>query len=518
MSSTFMGLETAKRSLFTQTAALNTTGHNIANANTKGYSRQVVNMVASQPMEAPSLTRSNTPGQLGTGVEYTSVTRIRENFLDDQYRNENKKLGSTSIQQDTLSKLEKIFNEPSDTGLQSVLGNFWSSWSDLSKDPENTDARKVVRENAMALTDTFQYVSKSLSDLSNDLTTNINVKVSEINTKTAAIADLNEEIQRIEGLGDDANDLRDQRDQLTDDLSKIASITVQRTDQGYNISLGSTNLVAGKTATETSGAALESAYASGDLSGGEVYGMIVSRDKYVKDYQTELDTIANTIANGPVTVTIPKGSVLPEGTVISGVTYSGASRTLTDDLTVQVNGINGLHKLGYTNLNGSLSTAGDFFTSSDGSSVTASTIQVSEEIRNDVNEISTSMRTSTSGSTESVVVGNNSMALLISQLKDTKFSFTKNGVTTTATVNDYYNSDIGQLGVQAEQANRSLQNQQALVDQVESSRQSISGVSLDEEMSNLIKFQHAYSAAARVMTTFDEMLDKVINSMGTVGR
>jgi flagellar hook-associated protein 1 FlgK len=231
MSSTFHGIETAKRSLFTQMAALNTTGQNIANANTPGFSRQVVNMSASIPMEAMAMNRSNTPGQLGTGVEVTSITRVRQSFLDDQFRNENNSLGNWSIQSDTLDKLQSIINEPSDSGLSKVLNNFWSSWSDLSKDPENATGRKIVSENTKALTDALNQTSKQLSDLSNDLTTNIQVKTTEINSTVSTIANLNSEIQRIEGLGDNANDLRDQRDLLTDNLSKIANIQVTNTPQ-----------------------------------------------------------------------------------------------------------------------------------------------------------------------------------------------------------------------------------------------------------------------------------------------
>ena len=176
MRSTFHGLETAKRSLFTQQAALSTTGHNIANANTVGYSRQVVNITASRPIEASGLMSSNAPGQLGTGVEFTSITRMREKFLDDQYRNENKSYGNWTIQAGTMDKLEAIINEPSDTGIRKVLDNFWKSWSDLAKDPDNVTGRKIVKENAMALSNAFNFTNKQLQDLQNDLSSNIEVK------------------------------------------------------------------------------------------------------------------------------------------------------------------------------------------------------------------------------------------------------------------------------------------------------------------------------------------------------
>lgn len=526
MRSTFHNLEIAKRSLYTQQAALSTTGHNIANANTEGYSRQTVNMTAARPIEAPGMMRSNAPGQLGMGVEFTSITRIREKFLDDQFRNENKSSGSWAIQSDTLEKLETIMNEPSDTGIRTVLDNFWKSWSDLAGDPENVTGRKIVRENAIALADALNYTSKQLNDLSTDLTANIGVKAAEMNSLTSGIASLNKEIQRIEGLGNDANDLRDQRDLLADQLSKIANITVQDSAQGYTVMMNSTVLVTYGTATSVTAESLEDAYTSGILNSGEVYGMINSRDRYVADYIDQLNTLANTIADGNITVTLPEGSVLPENTTVekvnsdgttTSVTLTGAACTIgAGGLTINVKGINGLHKLGYLNTS-PIQTGGDIFTAKSGSAITAATIELNPSIANNPDLIASSLRVDGT----QVVKGNNTMALLISQLKDTKFSFT-GGATTSliqqGTLDDYFRAIVGQLGVQSKEASRQSDNQVALVDQIESRRLSVSGVSLDEEMSNMIKFQHAYTAAARVMTAFDEMLDKIINGMGVVGR
>ncbi|WP_217596241.1 flagellar hook-associated protein FlgK [Cohnella sp. GbtcB17] len=522
MRSTFHTLETAKRSLFTQQAALSTTGHNIANANTAGYSRQTVNMQATRPIEAIGMTHSTAPGQLGTGVEFDSITRIREQFLDKQYRNQSMDVGNWTIQADTLSKLENVFNEPSDTGIRSLIDKLWTSWSDLAQDPENVTGRKIVRETAMALTNAINLTSKQLGDMKADLTANIETKANEINSYLTNISDLNREISRITGYGDDANDLMDQRDLLTDKLSKIININVTNTDQGYEISMGGVQLVQGATSFPVDSASLESAYgggSGGDLTSGEVYGVLKSRDGYVTDYQSQLDTLANTLANGEFKVTLPAGTVLPNGVTLDGTTYSDSNRFLSSPLEVAVKGINGLHKLGYT-LQDPLQTGGDFFVSSDGGPITAATFALNPLIQDKPDLIASSMKTS--GTPEKVVPGNNTLALLMSNLKDTKFTFTSPGgtvpVVAQGRLDDFYQSVIGQLGVQSQNAQRQVDNQETLLTNVESRRQSVSGVSLDEEMSNMIKFQHAYNAAARVMTTFDEMLDKVINGMGTVGR
>ncbi|MCU6792946.1 flagellar hook-associated protein FlgK [Paenibacillus sp. WQ 127069] len=527
MRSTFGGIEISKRALFTQQEALNTTGHNVANANTRGYSRQVVNMVAAKPMEAIGLQRSTVPGQMGQSVEFTSITRVRENFLDSQYYNENKSSGEWNIRQDTLDKLEAIINEPSDTGVRQVVQNFWNAWQELSKAPDNLTARAVVKESALAMSDAFNHTSKQLSNLNSDLTDNINVKSTYINSTAQQVAALNNEIYRIEGFGNNANDLRDQRNVLLDDLSKTINITVQEDVNGYRVSMGAQVLVDGfNVASTVTPESLQGSF-GGDLSSGEVYGMIYSRDKLVSSYSNEIDTMVKTLVEGDIKVTLPVGSVVPEGTAVGSKTYSGsvADRTLkeTDNREITVKGFNGLHKLGYSMDNGKAALGTDFFMSSSGT-LSAATLKVNPTIENDVSKIAASLRTyvDPTDSVEKVVRGNNDMSLLIAGLRDKPFNFDPTGsgavVLKDGTVDEFFRAVVGQLGVQGQEAKRQATNQQVLVEQVEARRQSVSGVSMDEEMSNMIKFQHAYNAAARAMTVYDEALDKVINSMGVVGR
>ncbi|OMF35837.1 flagellar hook-associated protein FlgK [Paenibacillus sp. FSL H8-0548] len=518
MGSTFHGLETARRSLFTSQTALNTTGHNIANANTAGYTRQVVNMTASRSIEALGYSKSTAAGQLGTGVEASSIDRVRNRFLDDQFHSEYKWLGNQTVQLDTLNKLEGIVNEPSNTGLQTVLSNFWNAWSDLSVNPDSVDGRAVVKEQTAALIDTFNYTANQLNDLKSDLTENAEINLSNLNSIINTIAQLNGEIERIEAMGDRANDLRDQRDLLTDELSGLVNINMKEMSNGYSISMGGIELVNGKTATPLEMADVTAAIASGDLNNGAIYGTIYSRDSHVQGYIDNLNAMANTIANGEFQVTIPKGSILPEGTILNGVSYTGTSRELTEDLPVTVKGLNGLHQLGYT-LSGEPGLP--IFTDASGSTenLTALNLRLNSAIDTDPSKIATSMRvTFNEDGTETAVVGNNMMSVLMSKMRDTKFDFdSSNSGTSMNTIDTYFRSVVGKLGVQTSEAKRLQANQQTLVDQVDSNRMSVSGVSLDEEMSNMIKYQHAYNAAARNMTMIDEMLDRVINNMGRVG-
>lgn len=481
MRSTFGGIETSKRGILTQQAALTTAGHNVANANTPGFSRQVVKMVASEPIEALSLNRSTIPGQMGQGVEFTEVKRIREAFLDKQFANENKSFGEWTVRQDTLEKLEAIINEPSDTGLRQVLDNFWNSWQELSKQPDNLETRAVVKESALAVTDAFNHAAKQLNDLASDLNDNVSVKVTQVNTTLKQIAGLNNEIFRVEGLGNNANDLRDQRDLLVDELSKVINVSVQEESGGYRVKMGNQDLVVASVATEFDESTASSAYPS-DLNSGELYGLMLSNQRYVSEYKNQLNSMVSTI----------------------------------------VTAVNTAHKEGYT-LQDPPTKGGDFFSPIADFSTAAGTMKVSANITDSVENIAASSRTYIDANgVERVVKGNNEQALKLAGIKNQKYNFDGSGVTKIilngGTFDEFLRAVVSEIGVQTQEAQRQVSNQKILVDQVEARRQSVSGVSLDEEMADMIKYQHAYNAAARALTTFDEMLDKVINSMGTVGR
>lgn len=511
MRSTFGGLEIAKRSLFTHQAALTTTGHNISNANTQGYTRQTVNFVAARPIEAVGLMRSNVPGQMGQSVEFSGIERIREQFLDDQYMNENKSLGEWTIRSDTLEKLEKVINEPSDTGIRQTVEGFWNSWQELTKNPDSMTNRVLVKERTIAMTDALNDTSTKLKDLSSDLTDNITAKAQQVDTILDQIAKLNDEIFRVEGLGNDANDLRDQRDLLVDDISKMVNVTVTEEEAGYNVMMGNASLVQGGTKqVDVTPAYLQTAYGT-DLQTGEVFGMIFSRDTIVKSYVDELNTMVKSMVNGQVEVTLPPNTMLPTGVTVTATDGTTVTGTLTEEKTVRVNGLNGLHQLGY-DMSGNPGTP--FFQMTAGDE--AGTLHLNPTILDDVFKIAAANRTyvDADGNTK-VVQGSNELALLVAGLRTKKLEYTSGQ---TGTVDDFFRSIITKLGIEGQEAHRQMANQQVLVEHVESRRQSVSGVSLDEEMANMIKYQHAYNAAARAMTVYDEMLDKVINGMGVVGR
>jgi flagellar hook-associated protein 1 FlgK len=464
------------------------------------------------------------PGQIGQSVEVESIRRARDTFLDGQYYNENKNHGEWTVRSSVMEKIESIFNEPSEVSIQSAMDKFWSAWQDLSKEPDHIFARAVLSERAMNMTSSFNNASIQLTNYADDITEDIGVKTQEINLLTKQIAAMNKEIYRVEGLGNQANDLRDQRDVLLDDLSKIVNIAVQRVDKGYNITMGSVVLVnEWNEGTPLTTASFIEAYEDGDLKSGEVYGMVHAKEVIIPSYRVQLDTLAKTMAEGDVKVTLPKGSVLPEGTVLDGVTYTGPARKLTADLQVTVKGLNGLHRLGYT-MDNTLQPGADFFAKLPGNSTyTAASITVHPDIVANSKNIATSMGTYIdNGGTERVLQGNGDLAIVMSELRNQRINFDSGDpnlpLLPDGTFDGYYRVVISQIGVQGQEAMRQMELHDDILEQIDSRRQSTSGVSLDEELSNMITFQHAYNAAARAMTTFDEMLDKIINGMGVVGR
>lgn len=486
MRSTFHGLETARRGMFTQQSALQTTGHNIANANTPGYSRQRVNFVQSEPYPAAARNRPNIPGQVGTGVQAGSIQRVREGFLDVQFRTENNKFGQWETKRTALAKMEDILNEPSDTGLSKTMDRFWQSLQDLAVHPEDEGARSVVLQRGIALSDTFNHMSTSLDNIRKDMGFQADVTAKEINSIIDKINDINIQISEVEPHGYLPNDLYDKRDNLVDQLSGLVNIKVERVetvdpslidlnynpDGKYNIHL-----------LDDKGASL---------------GLLV-------DANTNTITEINSVVD-PTTSELTTLSFGPNNLLDGSVKTIGKLQALRDayekdfpDMITNLDNLvfgfieafNAQHNSG---LGLDEATPGNFFepVPQDGA---AKAINV---VLTDVKKIAAA---SAGGKN-----GDGSNALNLADVRDT------------VNFQSQYEGFIGSMAVDAQKAAGMSSNAVVLLDSVEKRRQSISGVSLDEEMTNMIQYQHAYNAAARNITVVDEMLDKIINGMGVGGR
>lgn len=524
MTSTFHGLETSKRALFVTTTQMQTMGQNIANQNTEGYSRQRVNISATNPIWQMGMTKSQMPGQLGTGVQVDSITRMRDSFLDIQYRRENQSLGAYNILNSTMTSLQNILNEPSDNGISAVMNDFWDSWEALNRDPSLLSARVAVAGAAQNLTDTFKHVGESLTNLENDTNSDIDKKLIDVNNIADNIAKLNVLIRDNESFGDHANDYRDQRDLLLDQLSNLVNIDVTEDDTGMvTVTAAGADLVDGD---QVNPLTRDVAQAATD---GELNGYFQSLSE-IGNLRNQLNGMVDTLVNGPVTVTLDNGYVastnitalndvtLEDGTTIpAGQTIPQGSR-IASSVKLQVNGFNGLHELGY-DLSNPAGSGIPFFTNGGGGSFTIDNIAVNPDIIKDTNKIAASSKYDVVSGANQTIKGNSDIANALASLRDASFTFPSDLTSLSqGTTDDYFRALTSDLGIKASNTTRNQQNQQDMVDTLQMSRQSVSGVNMDEELSDMIRFQQAYNAAARVMTTVDEMLDKVINQMGTVGR
>ncbi|MDF2557308.1 MAG: flagellar hook-associated protein 1 [Bacillales bacterium] len=488
MGSTFMGLELGKRALYAQRAALNTTGNNISNANTDGYTRQRAEFQATK--EIPYIGMSNEVGaaQLGTGVEVNKIVRLRDGFLDLQFRNQNQDLGYFEARADTYARVEGLLNEPSEIGIAHAMDQFWQGWEELSKTPDSAATRAVLAQRGVALAETFQYTNNQLDQMSTDLNRVIQVEVSNINSLTEQIGILNDQIARLVPNNFQPNQMYDQRDNLIDQLSKLINIDVR---------------------PSTSGNGMVDVYVSNQT---PTQALVLGKTAKVVTYPSSGSANQISIDNGPAPVTTPSNPItLDSGELLGRIealtqiipNIKSKLTSMENEFVSQVNQIHSSSSAyNLDDIRNSAATGEglNFFVDADPSASTKWV--VNPNIVTNLNKIA-------AATTQNA--GDGSNATLIANIKKT--ILTINGSSTT--VDDYYQNIIGQMGVDSQQAKRMQNNTQMLVDQVDNQRQSISGVSLDEEMTNMIRYQQAYNAAARVVTVMDEILDKMINGMGS---
>ncbi|MDQ0244758.1 flagellar hook-associated protein 1 FlgK [Bacillus fengqiuensis] len=523
MRSTFHALETARRGMLTQQAALYTTGHNIANANTPGYTRQRVNFVQTEPYPAPSMNRPQIPGQLGTGVEAASVQRVRESFLDVQYRGENQKLGYWQAKSEALAKMEEIMNEPSEEGLAKTMDRFWQSLQDLAVNPSNSGARSVVRERGVAVAETFNYLANSLKDIQGDLKNEIDITVKQVNSLAEQINNINKQISEIEPHGYLPNDLYDERDRLIDELSQIVNIDVSYTKTG-----GKALAIAEGMATirlvDANGTPLGSLVEAEGFKTNEL-SLSYNDDGLVENFKLG-DTGVEQPIHGFSSAGKLKGLIESNGYIDADGKEKGVYAEMLYNLDVMAydfaQEFNRIHSTGWniTDINTPALVDADppmpagtaFFAyegqnqpTDDNKSGAASLLKLHSSIEDSLDNIA-------AASTPTLGDGKNALAL--AEVKNNKLTINGNETT----VQNYYESIIGGMAVNAQEADRLMKNSGVLLDAVQQRRDSTSAVSLDEEMTNMIQFQHAYNASARMITVTDELLDKIINGMGMVGR
>ncbi len=436
-----------------QRHGMNVTSHNISNVNTKGYSRQRVELSPTPPYFTAK-------GLIGSGVMLDNVSRLRNQFIDSQLRTANHQLGEADSQSFLLNQIEAMFNEPSEVGLNNAMTKFFNSFKELSANPEETGIRNIIVQNANHMTRLFQKLDSNVKQLRTDIVENTTGKLNRINKLTKEISEIDIQIIGYSGQGVEAGDLKDERDRKLDELSKLINIRVTE---------------------DLNGSVMVSA-------GGHV---ISSRGGFE---ELKLDLTGNTMkivaGNTGKQVKIDSGEVGGElknyNSVIPG--YIDKLNQLVSTLIMRVNE---LHATGF-GLGNPPETGLEFFIGTD-----ASTIAINPAIANNLNNIAAS---------SDGTAGNNGIALLISNVMNEPIMNNN-----TTSLSHFYNTIIGSIGTDITNIDSAFRTTELIATQLEIQRNSISGVSLDEEMANMIKFQQSFDAAAKVINTVNEMYQTILN-------
>jgi flagellar hook-associated protein 1 FlgK len=444
----------ARSALKTHQRSVEVTSHNIANASTPGYTRQRADLQPETPFRTPF-------GTLGRGVTIDNVYRMRDQFLDARYRQESAAHGRFTELRDQLGQLEAVLGEPSEFGLAATLDAFWSSWSDLANSPTSTAARAVVRNQGEAVARAFNGLDNRFSEIAQNTAAQLADAVGAVNALAREIAGLNSEIVSAEANGQSANDLRDRRDVAIDQLSgMLPTRVVEQPNGSAMVVIGDLTFVDGSTALPL----------TVEASGRGIYALRVEG--------------------------IP-GSFTPDSGRISALTDTLS--TGVPDLRQQIDAVaaavvsevNALHRTGVT-LTGGMGR--DFFAAA---GLTAGTMSLAVLTQSSIHEIAAGV---------SGQAGDGSLALALAGLRDVGA-----GSLGGRSIHDLYVETVTSLGSQVRDADRLAQSQEALLGNVETRRASANGVSIDEEMVDLISHQQAYTAAARIVTVADEMVQTILN-------
>ncbi len=464
-------MTTGKRSMMNSQNALQTVSHNIANKNTEGFSRQRVELASSEPTGFGQT-------RMGQGAYTKAVRRIHNPFLEKQLQNETNELGFGEGQSENLARVEEVFNEQINRGLNRFVGEFFNAFRELSNNPENTATRTLVKETAEFATQDFQRINRQLKDIQRDIDQQVTSSVTTINGITGEIADLNQKIELVENTGATANDERDRRDLLLKQLSKLVNI---RWGEGEN---GQVTVTAGNTAVLVSG------YEAGELK-------VAGTPENATKREGRADVFFKP-SQGKSWVNVTRqfiGGTLGGALDVRDNVINGRLDKIDSLAYSMIKNVNDVHRRGFT-LNDQQGVA--FFKDIGGVRDASEFIDLDKRIYSDVNNIAAAAVKESPG--------DNRVANIIANLQNQKLMDNNK-----STMDDFYNGMVGELAVLTKKSRMVNEHQANIVNQLNKVRESISGVSLDEETVKMIEYQKAFDASARVIRTADEMMDTVLN-------
>lgn len=536
----FDGLHIGLSALQTQKKSIETTGHNIANANNEDYSRQKAIQTTKQPNLLPG-----SDFQMGSGVKVADIERIQDEFINQQVREESQEAGYWDQIQQGMERVESILNEPSDSGLQSAFDSFWNSLQDLNTNPSDTATRAAVKNQGMVLTKAFRNINEQMADYKRSLNGDVDKTVSEINSIADRISNYNKQISTAMASNNKPNDLLDKREALFNELNELVSVKGSTDDVGnLNITVDGKKLV-NKSGTNTLKTQKNGTYEDkiiADLNGkevevnpqgGELKGIMDVRDTEIPNYLDKVDDMAKSLVE-------QFNKKHSNGFDLNGETgndffqlnssYDRASRGI--EVHPDIKADEGINKIA----------AGNY---SEDPNVVTGTITDSNNIETD-RYYNVKVTENNSGNldynivdSEGTNIGSGTDVEEGTELNFSNFNLTLNGTGETninfnknpgngnnasslaesinqdkvlngATITDNYQALISTVGVNAQRADQMKNSQQDLVKQLGNIKESVSGVSLDEEMANMIKYQQGYNAAAKIITKNDEMLQTLM--------
>lgn len=454
-------VDIGKSALFTAQQAITVAGHNIANVNTPGFSRQQVTLSENRP-------ENGSPGQIGTGVHAESIRRSFDAFVEEQLLASRERLGEFTASNSALARLEPLFGDANNLGIGAGLNEFFGALQDVATNPNDLSARTVFLSKATALAGRFNQAATDLTTAQGFLDRQVGQTVTDVNRLTSQIANLNAKIAGAESSGQQANDLRDERGVALANLGELIEISsIEDATGQLTVFAGRGHVLVDKEQTYqlvgvpdlSNNGLLDVRYDAGAgpttslssvIQSGRLKGLLGVRDQTIPSLRASLDTLASEI----------------------------------------VTQVNQQHRLGF-GLDGS--TNQDFFAPT---GTTASTIAVSL----------TNVRQIAASSTAAGVPGNSANALALAGLKNTDFASLG-----TVSFQEYYSTIAGNFGSIAQGVDGNLRAQKVLHDQLTAQRASISGVSMDEELANLLQYQRSFEAASRMIVVADEMFQTILS-------